>query len=138
MLRADVEARHNPRLCNRDTGVRRHDLRLPLVHGKCRSEHAGMGIRDLQVFEDALDGAILTEGAVERVEGDVRPQLREHLTDIATDVDLDDAVALAFQCLGACIPRRQAHRPLRRKTTHQDSYMLATHLRPRLRKTEHC
>ena len=36
-----------------------------------------MGVGNGQIFEDALDGAVLAERAVQRIEGNVRLQLRK-------------------------------------------------------------
>ncbi|EKJ96729.1 hypothetical protein C241_05157 [Bradyrhizobium lupini HPC(L)] len=64
---------------------------------------------------------------MQRVESDVRAQRIKHGGDIAADIDTGDLVALAFQSLRASVARRQADRPLRRKSTHKNSYVLAAH-----------
>ena len=60
-----------------------------------------MGVGDVEDLEDALDAAVLAEGTVQGVEGDVGLQPRQHVGDVAADVDAGDAVALAFQRIGA-------------------------------------
>ncbi len=59
-------------------GAPRDLLRLRLVHGQRRGEHAGMRIGNAEIFEDALDRAILAERTVQRVEGDVGLEFGKH------------------------------------------------------------
>ena len=60
-----------------------------------------MGVGDLQVFEHALDRAILAERPVQRVEGYVRREIRQHLADVTRDVDARHFVAFGFEGVGA-------------------------------------
>ena len=70
-------------LGDRNAGRRGDALRLVLVHGERRGEHAGMRVGDAEDLEHALDRAVLAERPVQRVEDDVGLQLREHLGDVA-------------------------------------------------------
>ena len=58
----------------------------------------------LEDLEDALDAAVLAERPVQRVEGDVGPQLGEHLGDVAADIDARDAVASASSASAQALP----------------------------------
>jgi hypothetical protein len=46
-----------------------------------------MRIGNFEIFEDALDGAILAERAVKRIEDDIRLQSGKFFRDIARNVD---------------------------------------------------
>ena len=46
-----------------------------------------MRVGNVEIFQDALDRAVLAERPVQRIEGDVRLQLGKHRADIAPDVD---------------------------------------------------
>ena len=105
----------------------RQPLGHVLVHGDGRRQNAGMGIRNLEKFEDALDRAILAERAMQRVEGDVRPQIGQRPGDVTRHIDPGDAIADAFQFVRAFGPRTQAHRPFGGKSTHQDGDMFLGH-----------
>ena len=52
-----------------------------------------MRVGDVEDLEHALDRAVLAEGSVQRVEGDVGLELRKHLGDVALHVDARHAVA---------------------------------------------
>ncbi len=84
----------------------------------------------LEIFEHALDGAVLAEGAMQRIEGDIGLQFGKHTCNIVTDIDTRDLVALGLKRVGAGVARRKAHRPFRRKTTHQHRDMLYAHRTP--------
>ena len=83
-----------------------------------------MRVGDAEIFENALDRAVLAERSVQGVEGDVRLELGKHGADVAADVDARDPVALGLQRIGARLAGGQRHRPLRRETAHEDSDML--------------
>ena len=125
--RGEVEAVHQALLGDRNAGGLGDDLRLRLVHGERGSEHTGMGIGNFEIFEDTLDGSVLTEGTVQRIEGDIRLQRGKHACDVVIDIDARDLVAHGLERVGASVPRRKAHRPFRRKTTHQHRDMLYAH-----------
>ncbi len=131
MLRTKALAIHHQRFGNRNTGGGGHVLGLRLVHGERGGQNAGMGVGNFQIFENALDRAVLAERTVKGVEGDVRAQRGQNRSDIARDVYTRNAETFRFQSIGACSPGRQAHRSLRRKSAHKDSYMLAVHSYPR-------
>ena len=57
-----------------------------------------------QILQDALDRSILAKWAMQRIEGDVRPEVRQHLSDVASDVDPRDAIALCLKRVRAGIP----------------------------------
>ena len=103
-------------------------LGLLLVHGKRRGEHAGMGVGNAQIFEDALDGAVLAERPMQRVEDDVRLELGKHGADIARDIDAGDLVAFLLKRIGTGVPGGQRHGPLGRKPSQQDGHMLTLSL----------
>ena len=63
-----------------------------------------MGIGNFEIFEDALDRAVLSERAMQSVEGDIGTKLGKHGGDIAIDVDARDAVAFRLQRIGARSP----------------------------------
>ncbi len=86
-----------------------------------------MGIGNAEIFKDALDGAILAEWTMQRVEGDIGPELGEHRPDVAPDIDARDLVAFLLQFIGTSLSGGQRHGPLGRKTTQQDGHMLAFH-----------
>ena len=71
---------HDARLRHRNAGSLGDMLGLRLVHGKRRSQHAGMRIGNFEIFEDALDRAVLAEGPMQRVEGHVGTQIRQART----------------------------------------------------------
>ena len=79
MLVPDGETVHHLGFGHRNAGRFRDRLCLLLVHGKSRGEHARMGVGNCQIFEDALDRAVLAERAMQRIEGDIRLELRQHL-----------------------------------------------------------
>ena len=83
-----------------------------------------MGVGDAEIFEDALDGAVLAERAMQRIERDVGLQRGKHRADIATDVDAGDLIAFLLQCIGAGIPGRQRHRPFGGKPAQQYGHVL--------------
>ena len=85
--RGGLERDDDPVLGDRDAGGCGDALRLLLVHGERRGEHAGMRVGDVEDLQQALDRAVLAEGAVQGVEDDVRPELRQHLRDVAADID---------------------------------------------------
>src|SRR5262249_42883007 len=89
-----------------------------------------MGVRDGEDLEDALDAAVLAEGTVQRIEGDIGHEPGEHLGNVALNVDAGDAVAGRFSRIGARIARGERHRPLARPTTHENGDMFR-HARPR-------
>ena len=60
-----------------------------------------MRIGDGQIFQDTLDGAILTERPVQGIERDIRPEFAQHRTRIAPDIHPRHSVALGFECIGA-------------------------------------
>lgn len=86
-----------------------------------------MGIGNGKIFENALNGAVFTEGAMQGVKGDIRAQFIEYGGDIAPHINAGDLVALAFERKRAGVARREADRPLRRKSTQKNSYVLAAH-----------
>src|SRR6185312_733822 len=102
-------------------------LGLLLVHRQRRGQHARMGVGNGQIFENTLDGSILAERAMQRVETDIRLERTQNRADIATDVDLAHLVAYGLQGNGTGIPRRQRYRPLGRKPTHEHGDMLVLH-----------
>ena len=83
-----------------------------------------MGIGDLQIFEDALDRAVLAVGPVQRVEGDVRRDLSKPLGDIPADIEARDGMTDRLERVGAGIPRGETDRSLRGESAHQDRNML--------------
>ncbi|CCV14803.1 hypothetical protein MESS4_710033 [Mesorhizobium sp. STM 4661] len=127
MLVLNGEAIGHLRFRHRNAGGLGDLLGLLLVHGKRRSEHAGMGIGNSQIFEDALDGAVLAERAMQRIEGDVGLELDQHRSDIARDIDASDPVAFILERIGTRLPRRQRHGPLGRESSQQNGHMLAFH-----------
>ncbi len=86
-----------------------------------------MGVGDGEILQDALDGAILAERPVQGVEGDIRRERRQHLADVATDVDAGDPIAFLLQRIGARIPRRKRDRSLGREAPHQHGHVLVPH-----------
>jgi hypothetical protein len=86
-----------------------------------------MRIGNFKIFQDALDRAVFTEWAMQRIEGDIGPEIRENGSDVTVDIHTRDLIALAFQRGRASLSRREADRPLRRKPTHKNSYVLAAH-----------
>ena len=86
-----------------------------------------MRVGDLQVFEDALDGAVLAVRTMQRVERNVGSQVRQHARDIAPHIHARDAVAHLFESIRAGIAGRQRHGPLGRKSAHQNSDVFACH-----------
>ena len=56
---------------HRNAGGAENRLRLFLVHGERRSEHARMRIGNLQRLEDRRHAAVLAPLAVQRIEGDI-------------------------------------------------------------------
>ena len=64
-----------------------------------------MRVGNGEIFEDALDGAVLAEGAVQRIEGDIRLELGKHGADVAADVHARDAIAFRLKRVGAGISR---------------------------------
>ena len=63
-----------------------------------------MGVGDFEIFQDALDRAVLAERPVQRVEGDVGLELGQDGGDVAADIDPRDAIAFRFQRIGAGFP----------------------------------
>ena len=108
-------------------------LALSFCMARAEASTPGMGIGQLQHFEDALDGAVLADAAVQRVEDDVGLQPRQHVADVARDVDAGDPKPLAFQRAGAGFARSQRHLSLGRPAAHQDCDVLAHELLPGMR-----
>src|SRR5690606_24224579 len=86
-----------------------------------------MGVGNLEIFENALNGTVLTERAVKRVESHVRLQLAEYRCNIAVDVDARDAIALLLEGIRAGLAGRKADGPLGRKAAHEYGNMLFRH-----------
>jgi hypothetical protein len=63
-----------------------------------------MGVRDLQIFKDALNGTVLAEGAMKSVEDDFGLQLGQAAGDIMIDIDTGDLKAFGFKSVSACLP----------------------------------
>ena len=82
-----------------------------------------MRVGNAQNLEHALDRAVFADPAVQRVEGDVRLQLGEHVGDVAADVDARDAIAGALERVGAAASGIERDRPLRRPAAHQHRNM---------------
>ncbi|GLS28837.1 hypothetical protein GCM10007937_05440 [Mesorhizobium albiziae] len=66
-----------------------------------------MRVGNGKILEDALDRAILSERPMQGVERNIRLELGEHPTDIATDIDAGDLVTFLFKRIGTGIPRRK-------------------------------
>ena len=58
-----------------DAGSGKYGFGPLLVHGKRRSKHPGMSIRDAHRLQYALDAAVLAVAAVQRVETDIGAKL---------------------------------------------------------------
>ena len=86
-----------------------------------------MRVGNGEIFEDALDRAVLAERAVQRVEGDIGLELGKHGADVAADVDARDAIAFRLKRVGAGISGGKRHWPLGRKPSHQHRHMLRLH-----------
>jgi hypothetical protein len=114
-------------LGHRNSGCGGNTLRLMLVHGERRGEHAGMGVGNVQDLQHALDRAVLAIGSMQGIEDGIWPQACEHLGDVARHIDARDSVACLFQRLGARLSRGEAHRPLRGPATHQHGDVLCQH-----------
>ncbi len=127
MLALDGEAIGHLRFRHRNPGRPGDLLGLLLVHGERRSQHAGVRVGNAQIFEDALNGAVLAEGTMQRIEGNVRPEFGKHTADVARNIDASDLVAFILERIGTRLPRGQRHGPLGRKSTQQDGHMLAFH-----------
>ncbi len=97
MFAADVEAAHHLRLSHRNAGRLGNPLRTLLVHGESRREHAGMRVGNFEIFEDALNGAVLSERTMERIEDDIGPELGENAGDGSGHIDAGNPVSLAFK-----------------------------------------
>ena len=70
-----------------------------LVHGQRGGQHTGVGVGDLQRFEDALHAAVFAVFAMKRIEAGVGLEGCEHGCDVAADVDFGDGVAFRFEGL---------------------------------------
>ena len=66
-----------------------------------------MAVGNAEDFEDALQRAVLARTAVQHVERDVGLQHRQHGGDVAADIDLGDAVAVAFGASAQALPERR-------------------------------
>ena len=55
-----------------------------------------MRVGNGEIFENALDGTILAEGPMQRIEDDVGLEFGKHRGDIAVDIDAGDAIAFAL------------------------------------------
>ena len=77
-------------------------LGLLLVHRQRRRQNAGMGVGDLQIFQDALDGAILAKRSMQRIERHIRLQFGKHRGNITSDIHFRDIVALGLKRNCAC------------------------------------
>ncbi len=83
-----------------------------------------MRIGNFEDFEDALDAAVLAIRPVERIEGNVGTKPRQHLGDVALDVDTGDAETLRLQRIGAGVTGGERHRPLARPALHENGDVL--------------
>src|SRR5882757_5661103 len=86
-----------------------------------------MGVGNGQIFEDTLDGAVLAERTMQRIEDSIRLERGEHSTNIAPDIDAGNLVAFILKRIRTRLPRRQRHGPLRRESAQEDSHMLVLH-----------
>src|SRR5690606_6078292 len=86
-----------------------------------------MSVGNGEIFEDALDGAVLAERAVQRVEGDIGLELEKHGADIAADIHARDAIAFRLERVGTGFSRRKRDRTLSRKPSHQHRNVLRLH-----------
>src|SRR5918994_1997297 len=82
-----------------------------------------MRVGDLEDFEHPLHVPILSPSAMQRVEGDVGPELAQDAGDVAVDVDPGHLEARFLQRHGAGIAACQAHLSLRRPAAHQNGNM---------------
>ena len=63
-----------------------------------------MRVGNVQIFEDALDGAVLAERTVQRVEGDIGLEFSKTPADIASNVDAGDGIAFASSASAQELP----------------------------------
>ena len=75
-------------------------------------------------LQHALDDAILAARPVQGVERDIGREPRQHLGDVAADVDAGNLETFGFERLGAGFPRTQADAALAGEAAHQNRDVL--------------
>jgi len=97
-----------------------------------RDENAAQRIIANDEAIDQLEQQISHDVMRLALRGPMARDLREILAGLRIPADIEpaDAIALGLQGIRASCPGRQAHRPLRGKSAHQDSNMLAAHSDP--------
>jgi hypothetical protein len=113
---------------HRNAGPLHHEFGLVLVHRERRREDARMRVGNAQYLEEALDGPVLADFAMQGIEGGVRHRRLEDEGDIGLHVDWRNPVALPFQGLGAGAAGGKADFALRRPAAVQNRDVLR-HLR---------
>ena len=78
---------------------------LLLVHRKGRGQHARMGVRNAQPFENALHTAIFAPAAMQGIEGNVGLHFGQTQGEIGAAIDLDHLISGLPQGFGALTPR---------------------------------
>ena len=77
--RFQFSARDHAIIRNRQPGGTKHGLRRGLIHGKRRSTQPGMRVRQAKPIQHALDAAILTKAAMQRVEDNIGARIAQRL-----------------------------------------------------------
>ena len=75
-------------------------LARSLSMASAEASTARMRIRDLQIFQNALYGAVFAERPVQCVECDIGVEPLQHLGDVAADIHAGDPVAFGLQGIG--------------------------------------
>src|SRR6478672_4628877 len=78
-----------------------------------------MGVGDAERLQYALNGAVLAEAAMQRVEADVGAKLGELGRHVAPDIEAGHVEALRFERLGAGLAGTERDFPFRRPAAHQ-------------------
>ena len=125
MLLRRLKAGGDQALRHRDAGRAKQLLGHVLLHRQRRGQHAGMAVGDGENFQHALQGAILARPPVQDVERHVGLDGAEHGRDVASDIDLGDAVAAdLLQRLGASLAGAQRDLALGRPASIEDRDVL--------------